>query len=61
MVSAQSGVAQDVPAGEAVAGSPAMSQTTFLRSSLLYRRLGRLARQVKDLSDKVDTPVNNKK
>ncbi|MEM7589198.1 MAG: UDP-3-O-(3-hydroxymyristoyl)glucosamine N-acyltransferase [Myxococcota bacterium] len=60
-VSAQSGVAQDVPAGEAVAGSPAMPQTTFLRSSLLYRRLGRLARQVKHLSDKVHAPANSKK
>ncbi|MEM7403190.1 MAG: UDP-3-O-(3-hydroxymyristoyl)glucosamine N-acyltransferase [Myxococcota bacterium] len=55
-VSAQSGVAQDVPAGEAVAGSPAMPQATFLRSSLLYRRLGRLANQVKQLSDKVNGP-----
>lgn len=59
-VSAQSGVAQDVPAGEAVAGSPAMPQVTFLRSSLLYRRLGRLAHQVKRLSDKVNTSANSK-
>ncbi len=46
---AQAGIYGDVPAGEAVSGSPALPHKLFLRSALLMKRLPEMAKAIKQL------------
>jgi UDP-3-O-[3-hydroxymyristoyl] glucosamine N-acyltransferase len=52
-VGAASGVARDVSPGAEVSGYPAIAHRRWLRSSVIFARLGELARRVEQLSDKV--------
>jgi len=52
-VAAHSGVARDVAPGQTVAGYPAVPHQQWLRSSVIFARLGQLARQVQQLSERV--------
>lgn len=51
---AQSGVARDVPPGAEMSGSPAMEHRGWLRSSVLFARLGQMARELARLRRQVD-------
>lgn len=48
-VGAKSGVAQNVPEGAVVSGYPAFEHGRWLKSSVVFGRLGELARQVRKL------------
>ncbi|NDY42784.1 UDP-3-O-(3-hydroxymyristoyl)glucosamine N-acyltransferase [Dissulfurirhabdus thermomarina] len=53
-VVAQSGLLQPVPAGETVAGTPAVRHRLWLRISQALRRLPDLAREVRDLARRLE-------
>lgn len=52
-IGAHSGVARDVPEGAVLSGYPAFDHRQWLRSSVLFTRLADLARQVRQLSERV--------
>jgi UDP-3-O-[3-hydroxymyristoyl] glucosamine N-acyltransferase len=52
-VGAHSGVARDVPEGAVLSGYPAFDHRKWLRSSVLVTRLAELAREVRQLSERV--------
>jgi UDP-3-O-[3-hydroxymyristoyl] glucosamine N-acyltransferase len=54
MVAASSGVAGDVPAGEVVAGTPALPRRQALREQAALRHLPELKNQVKKLQDELE-------
>jgi UDP-3-O-[3-hydroxymyristoyl] glucosamine N-acyltransferase len=54
MVAASSGVAADVPAGEVVAGTPALPRRQALREQAALRRLPDLVTQVRKLQEQID-------
>jgi UDP-3-O-[3-hydroxymyristoyl] glucosamine N-acyltransferase len=54
-VAAQSGVAHDVPAGQRVAGLPAVDEKRWARNAVAMVRLHELRREVRELVRKVAT------
>jgi UDP-3-O-[3-hydroxymyristoyl] glucosamine N-acyltransferase len=52
-IAAQSGVAHDVPAGQRVAGLPAIDERRWARSAVGFGRLHELRREVRELMRKV--------
>jgi len=53
MVGGKSGVAKSIPAGEVVSGITTMPHQTFLRTRFLIQRLPEMAKQIRDLEDRV--------
>jgi len=49
IVTAQSGVGGDIEAGKVISGSPAFDNKTWLRSSMLFRRLPELLKRIEAL------------
>ncbi len=50
---AQSGVAQDVPAGQVLSGSPAIPHRQWLKVSMLLKKLPELFKQVREISSRI--------
>jgi len=54
VVTSKSGVPNDVDAGKVMSGYPAIENREWLRSSAVFRRLGDLARTVRELEKKLN-------
>jgi UDP-3-O-[3-hydroxymyristoyl] glucosamine N-acyltransferase len=54
-VSAQTGIAQDVADGDTVSGTPAMDHQGWLRSSIAFRHLGDLVKEIRELRTRLET------
>jgi UDP-3-O-[3-hydroxymyristoyl] glucosamine N-acyltransferase len=54
-VSAQTGIAQDVADGDTVSGTPAMDHQGWLRSSIAFRHLGDLMKEIRELRTRLET------
>jgi UDP-3-O-[3-hydroxymyristoyl] glucosamine N-acyltransferase len=52
-VGAQSGIAQEVPDGAVVSGTPAVPHGEWLRASVLFKQLPELVREVRTLKKKL--------
>jgi UDP-3-O-[3-hydroxymyristoyl] glucosamine N-acyltransferase len=56
VVTAKSATSHDVEPGKIISGIPAFDNREWLRSTAAYRRLGDLARTVRDLEKRLNRP-----
>ena len=54
VITAQSGTARDIAAGAVVSGSPAIKNSTWLRSVAAFAKLPELARRVRELEKEIE-------
>lgn len=54
-VGAQAGVGKDVPAGQAVGGSPACHESQYRRQTVLHNKLPQMSRRLRQLEEEIAT------
>ena len=60
VITAKSATSHDVPAGKVISGIPAFDNRDWLRSTAAFRRLGEMARKIRELEKRLEELMSDK-